>query len=210
VGLPAHAEHDEARRRRSPQSIGPAQVAETRADAEKQAARILADAQAEASQVVQEATERASKAAQDVKAAAEAEAAKAHTAALADAEQERNRMLSDLRGQVAALAIAAAHKLVGETLDERRQHALLDEFFSGTQAGKLVVLESANLRGESAEVTSALPLTEYEQDCVKRDVLAKVGAPAVAFRVDPSILGGLIIQSGTKWWTPQSPASSKT
>ncbi len=187
------------RRKKIAQSIEDARVAaEARADAEKEASRILADAQAEASKIVREATERATVAAQDVKNAAEADAAKAHQAALNEAEQERNRLLGDLRGQVAALAIAAAQKLVGEALDEQRQHALIDEFFSGTKAGKVVMLDDASLRGQSAEVTSALPLNAYEQDCVKQDILSKVGAQAVAFRVDPAILGGLVIKVGDK------------
>ena len=187
------------RRKKIAQSIEDARVAaEARADAEKEASRILADAQAEASKIVREATERATVAAQDVKNAAEADAAKAHQAALNEAEQERNRLLGDLRGQVAALAIAAAQKLVGESLDDRRQHVLIDEFFSGTRSGKIVLLDDANLRGQSAEVTSALPLNAEEQDCVKQDILSKVGAPAVAFRVDPAILGGLVIKVGDK------------
>ena len=107
-------------------------------------------------------------------------------------------MLGDLRGQVAALAIAAAQKLVHESLDEKRQHALIDEFFSGTKAGKVMLLDHDELRGQSAEVTSALPLNVAEQNCVKDEILAKVGAPAVSFRVDPSILGGLVIKVGDK------------
>ncbi len=187
------------RRKKIAQSIEDARVAaEARADAEKEASHILADAQAEASKIVREATERATVAAQDVKNAAEAEAAKVHQAALNEAEQERNRLLGDLRGQVAALAIAAAQKLVGEALDDRRQHVLIDEFFSGTRSGKIVLLDDANLRGQSAEVTSALPLNAEEQDCVKQDILSKVGAQAVAFRVDPAILGGLVIKVGDK------------
>ncbi len=187
------------RRKKIAQSIEDARVAaEARADAEKEASRILADAQAEASKIVREATERATIAAQDVKNAAEADAAKAHQAALNEAEQERNRLLGDLRGQVAALAIAAAQKLVGEALDDRRQHVLIDEFFSGTRSGKIVLLDDSSLRGQSAEVTSALPLNAEEQDCVKQDILSKVGAQAVAFRVDPAILGGLVIKVGDK------------
>jgi F-type H+-transporting ATPase subunit b len=188
-----------ARRQKIAQSIEDARVAaEARADAEKDAARVLADAQGEAGRIVREATDRATVAAQEVKAAAEADAAKAHEAALAEAEQERNRLLGDLRGQVAALAIAAAQKLVGEALDDRRQHALIDEFFSGTKSGKVLLLEDASLQGQSAEVTSALPLNTAEQDCVRDDILAKVGAQAVAFRVDPGILGGLVIKVGDK------------
>jgi F-type H+-transporting ATPase subunit b len=148
--------------------------------------------------LVREATERAEVAAKEVRASADVEAAKARQEALAEVETERNRMLADLRGQVAALSIAAAQKLVGEALDEKRQRALLDEFFSGVKSGKVVVLEGVSLSGQSAEVTSALPLTEAEQSTVKQDVLSKVGAQAISFRVDPAILGGLVIKVGDK------------
>ncbi len=189
----------ESRKKKIAQGLEDARVAaEARADAQKDAEKILADAQAEASKVVRDATERAASAGKDVKAAAEAEAARAHEAALAEAEAERNRVLGDLRGQVAALAIAAAQKLVGDALDEKRQHALIDEFFSGVKAGKVVVLDGAGFKGESAEVTSALPLDAGEQETVKKNILDKVGARAVAFRVDPSILGGLVIKIGDK------------
>lgn len=187
------------RRKTIAQGLEDAKIAaEARADAEKEAAKILAEAQVRASKVVAEATDRAQSAAKDVRAAAEAEAAKVRDSALAEAEAERNRVLGDLRGQVAALSIAAAQKLLGDVLDEKRQHVLLDEFFSGVKAGKVVVLDGADFKGESAEVTSALPLSAIEQDTVKKSVLAKVGAQAVTFRVDPSILGGLVIKVGDK------------
>lgn len=173
-------------------------AAEARADAEKDAARIMADAQAQANKIVREATVRAESAAKDLRAAAEAEAARTREVALAEAGQERNRILGDLRGQVAALSIAAAQKLVGEALDEKRQHALIDEFFSGIRSGKVVVLGDADFKGESAEVMSALPLTKDEEAAVKKEVLTRVGAQAVTFRVDPSILGGLVIKVGDK------------
>src|SRR5512147_79383 len=187
----------DSRRQKIAQGLEDARVAaEARASAEKEAAKIIADAQTEASQVVREATERAATAGQDVKAAAEAEAAKARDAAIAEAEIERNRILGDLRSQVASLAIAAANKLVGESLDEKRQRALLDEFFSGVKSGKLIVLDRENFQGETAQVTSALPLNKDEEETVRRDVLAKAGAKDVTFRVDPSILGGLVIRVG--------------
>lgn len=188
-----------ARKEKIAKSMEDARVAaEARADAEKEASRIIAEAEAEAGKIVREATDRAAVAAQEVRAAAEAENAQAHEQVLTEAEQERNRMLGDLRGQVAALAIAAAQKLVGEALDERRQHALIDEFFSGIKAGKVVVLGDHELKGQSAEVTSALPLSQDEERCVKEDLLGQVGAQAVSFRVDPAILGGLIIKVGDK------------
>jgi len=189
----------EKRRQTISQGLEDARVAaEARANAEKDAARIVAEAEKKANQTVAEARSRAEAAAKDVKSAAEAEAAKARESALKEVESERNRILGDLRGQVAALSIAAAQKLVGETLDEKRQHALITEFFSGIKSGKLVVLDDANFKGESAEITSALPLTSDEESIVKKEVLARVGAQAVTFRVDPAILGGLVIKVGDK------------
>lgn len=184
----------ETRKQKIAQGLEDAGVAaDARANAEKEAAKIVADAQAEASKIVSEATDRAAVAGKDVKAAAEAEAAKAREAALAETELERNRILGDLRGQVASLAISAANKLVGEALDEKKQHALLNEFFSGMKDGKVVVVEG-EFKGDTAEVTSALPLTSDEQESVKKNFDAK----NVDFKVDPSILGGLVVKIGDK------------
>jgi F-type H+-transporting ATPase subunit b len=189
----------ETRKQKIAQGLEDARVAaEARADAQKEADKIRAEAQTESARIVREATERAATAGQDVKAAAEADAAKAREAAMAEAELERNRILGDLRSQVASLAIAAANKLVGEALDEKKQHALLNEFFSGVKSGKVVVLDNASFKGESAEVTSALPLNPDEESVVRQDMLSKVGAKEVAFRVDPAILGGLVIKVGDK------------
>ncbi|HEU0294067.1 MAG TPA: F0F1 ATP synthase subunit B [Anaerolineales bacterium] len=189
----------ETRKQKIAQGLEDARVAaEARADAEKDAAKIVAGAQTEGSQIVAEATERAVAAGKDVKAAAEGEAAKLRESAMAEAQMERNRILGDLRSQVASLAIAAANKLVGEALDEKKQRALLDEFFSGVKSGKVVVLGDAEFKGETAEVTSALPLSQDEEESVKKDVLAKAGAKDVFFRVDPAILGGLVIRVGDK------------
>jgi F-type H+-transporting ATPase subunit b len=189
----------ETRRQKIAQGLEDARVAaEARDDAERAAAKIIANAQAEAGKIVDEATARAAAAARDVKAAVESEAVKARAAAGAGAEIERNRLLGDLRGQVAALAMAAAQKLVGDVLDEKRQRALIDEFFSGVKSGKILLMEDADIKGESAEITSALPLTSGEQEQVKKTVLSKAGAQAVTFRVDPSILGGLVIKVGDK------------
>ncbi len=173
-------------------------AAEARANAEQEAANIKAEAQAEASKIVSEATERAQNAAKEVEAEALRKAAETKEKAGADIEAERNQMLGDLRSQVAALAIAGAQKLVGDALDEKRQHALLNDFFAGVKDGHVVVLDSADFKGDAAEVTSALPLLNAEKETVKKDILAKAGAENVTFRVDPAILGGLVIKVGDK------------
>lgn len=188
------------RKQKIAQGLEDARIAsEARANAEQDAAKILAEAQNKANQVIRESTERAESAALEIRATAEADAAKQREAALAEVHVERDRMLGDLRSQIAALAIAAAQKLVGESLTEKRQHVLIDEFFSGVRAGKVEVLEGASIGGASAEVTSALPLSSAEMDTVKKDVLSKVGSQAtVSFHVDPNILGGLVIRVGGK------------
>jgi F-type H+-transporting ATPase subunit b len=190
----------ERRRKTIAQSLEDARIAaEARANAEKDAAGIVTEAQAKAAHLINDATDRADAAMVEVRADADNEIQKQREAVLAEVEEERNRMLGDLRGQVAALAIAAAQRLVGESLDENRQHILLSEFFSGVKSGKVVVLEGAELRGVSANVVSALPLTADEQAIVKNDILSKMGTQSVVdFRVDPSILGGLVIHVGDK------------
>ncbi len=174
-------------------------AAEARQNAEEEAQQVLAEAQANSSKIISEANERAEAQGREIVAEAEAEAAKKREEALAEVDSERERILGELRGQVGALAIAAAQKLISASLDEQRQRALIDQFFSGVESGEVVVLEGVEVVGASAEVTSALPLTAEEKDAVKQDVLSKVGDQAtVTFRVDPAILGGLIIRVGDK------------
>lgn len=174
-------------------------AAEARENAEKDAAAIITEAQSKTAQMIREATEKAESANREIKASSEAELAKARESALAEIAIERDRLLSDLRGQVTTLAIAAAQKLIGEALDEKRQHALVDEFFSGVKNGKVVVLDNADVKGANAEVTSALPLSDVEQASIKKDLQAKLGSDAdVTFKVNPGILGGLIIRVGDR------------
>ena len=188
----------EQRREAIAQGLEDARIAaEARENAEQEAEKILSEAQSRASEIVREATERAEQQGREIIAEAEEEAAQKRQEAMQEAEREKERILADLRGQVASLAMAAAQKLIGDSLDQQRQRALIDQFFSGVKAGKVTVLEGGRISGASAEVTSALPLTDEEKESVKDDILAKLGEPAtVTYRVDPSILGGLVIQVG--------------
>ncbi len=174
-------------------------ASEARENAEKDASVILADAQNNAAKVIREAKEKAEEAGKTVKSEAEADIANMRKEALVEIEAERERALSDIRTHVATLAIAAAQKLVGEALDEKRQHELVAEFFSGIKNGSVVVLEGNELKGSSAEIKSALPLTEAEQKVIKGEMLGKLGKDsAVVFNVDPNILGGLIVKVGDR------------
>jgi len=162
------------------------QAAIARENADVEAKKVLDAARAEAAQVRSEATVEAEKTASGIVAKAHEDAKKIVAVAADDATEERDRILADLRSQVAAISIAAANKLVGETLDEKRQHAIIADFFAQ------VPKEVSAMSGDVAEVTSALPLDDKEQAKVKKSL----NAGEVKFKVDPTILGGLIIRIG--------------
>lgn len=163
-----------------------AEIARQNADAD--AKRILDEARAEAANLRREAVVAAEGAAKDVEHKAREDARGIIANAQSEATEERNRILADLRGQVAAISIAAANKLVGDSLDEKRQHELINDFFSRVPAGV------SELKGEAAEVTSALPLTDAE----KQSAAKVLGIKDVHFKVDPSILGGLVVRVGDR------------
>jgi F-type H+-transporting ATPase subunit b len=50
--------------------------------------------------------------------------------AAADIEAEKARAIADLRGEVADLALAAAGRVVGETMSDERQRRLVQEFLT--------------------------------------------------------------------------------
>jgi len=174
-------------------------AADARATAEKAADKIIGDAQLKANEIIRETTSRAEALQKEMVAEAKQGIDKQRENALSEVEEERVRLLSEMRGDVSAIAIAAAQKLIGEALDEKRQRTLLAEFFSGVKNGRVVVIEDQSVSGSGAEVTSALPLTSEEQQTVKQDVLSKIGNTAsISFRVDPAILGGLVVKIGDR------------
>ena len=162
------------------------QAAIARDNADAEAKKILDSARQEAAKIRQDAVAQAEETAMAIESKANEEARDIVASAGESAEEERNRILSELRGQVAAISIAAANKLVGESLDEQRQHALITDFFSKVPA------DVERLSGDKAEVTSALPLTEQEQ----KNALKALQVESVDFKVDPKILGGLVVRVG--------------
>jgi F-type H+-transporting ATPase subunit b len=122
----------ERRRKSVAQGLEDARVAaEARANAEKDAQSLMVKTQHEANEHLRKAAEQAEQTGREIKAAAEKEAADIRSAALAEADQAKQHALAELRDQVAALALAAAEKIIRESLDEKRQRTLIAEFFSG-------------------------------------------------------------------------------
>jgi F-type H+-transporting ATPase subunit b len=100
------------------------------AEAERLAA--INDARREAREIL----DRAQKVAQETRdadiAATKEELERLRVRASADIDAEKQRAISDLRGEVADLALAAAGKVVGESLDGKRQRRLVHEFLTET------------------------------------------------------------------------------
>ncbi len=178
-------------------------AADARKNAETEAKKIIAEAEKKSAEIINESSERADFAARDIKAQAEAEVSKLRAQGLTDIDNERARMLRDLRNQVGALSLSAAHKLIGDSLisDPAKQHQLLSDFFSNVPGGRISFLEKADPGSvEQVEVVSAMPLTDEEQSSVLADMqksLANKDVP-VHFRVDPSLLGGLLVKLGDR------------
>ena len=188
------------RREKLTQSLEDARVAsEARANAETQAAAVITEAQSRAAQILKEANERAQQMEKDIRGGAEVEIQKMRAAANAELQTERERALKEMRTEIAALAIAATQKLVGEALDEKRQHRLLTEFFSGIKDGRVIVLEGEKVSGERAEVTSAVELSAEERKLVEKELKPHLGGTAgIDFKVDPQIMGGMVIRVGDR------------
>ncbi len=48
-------------------------------------------------------------------------------------------------------------------------------------------------------MTSALPLTPEEQQVIRNEIAGKIGSgSSITFRVDPAVLGGLIVSVGDR------------
>ncbi|PJF23178.1 MAG: ATP synthase F0 subunit B [Phototrophicales bacterium] len=164
-----------------------AAAAAARRNAEAEAEKILAQARTEVASLIEEARSRGEEVAKSIEAQAREDAEKIREDARREAQAERDAQLAGLRGQVAAISIAVAQRLLGENLDEKKQQALINDFFAK-------VPESAKSLSGDVEVVSAMPLEKAEQENVKK----QIGADNVTFTVDPSILGGLIIRAGDR------------
>jgi F-type H+-transporting ATPase subunit b len=178
----------EQRRERIARGLEDARAAEqARANAERDAQKLIEQRRAEAGKLLDEARSRGEEQARAILDEAHRDADAIRSKARQDAEEERNALLGEVRTQVAQLAIAAAERVIGQSIDQGKAQSIIADFFSRAPEGV------KNL-GQNVEVVSALPLTDEE----KRQISKQVGAKEVNYRVDPSILGGLILRSGDK------------
>jgi F-type H+-transporting ATPase subunit b len=104
------------------------QAAKDRESAEQERLATLAEARRESNEILA----RAQKVAQETRdadiAATRAELERLRTKATDEIEAEKGRALSELRSEVADLALAAAGKVLGESMNDARQRRLVEEF----------------------------------------------------------------------------------
>ena len=95
--------------------------------AQEKAVERLKDAKHEAAGIIDAANKRSIQLVDEAKQAALTEAGRVKTAAQAEIEQESNRAKEHLRGQVAALALAGAEKVLGAAIDPKAHADLVDK-----------------------------------------------------------------------------------
>lgn len=94
--------------------------------AQEKAAKQLRQAKDEAAAILDAANKRASQIVEEAKELARTEAERIKTAANAEIEQEVNRAKEQLRGKVAALALAGAEKVLQASIDQNAHKALVE------------------------------------------------------------------------------------
>lgn len=95
--------------------------------AQKKATEKLHEAKEQAALIVEQANKRATQIVDEAKEQASTESERIFTAAKAEIEQETNRAKEELRGKVAALAIAGAEKILGHTIDMKAHNQLVSK-----------------------------------------------------------------------------------
>ncbi len=95
--------------------------------AQEKAVERLKEAKHEAAGIIDAANKRGIQLVEEAKGAAVVEAERVKTAAQAEIEQQSNRAREQLRGQVAALALAGAEKVLGATIDQKAHAELVDK-----------------------------------------------------------------------------------
>jgi len=95
--------------------------------AEKCAREELHTAKTQATEILAQAEKRGSEIVEEAKVDARSEGERLLTAAQAEIKQEANRAREQLRGQVAAIAAAAAGKILASEIDEKKHADLLKD-----------------------------------------------------------------------------------
>jgi len=95
--------------------------------AQKKAGQNLTEAKVQAAELIEQANKRSSQIIDEAKHTAHQEGERLITAAKAEIEQEKNRVIEELRKEVASVAIAGAEKILGSSVDASKHSEMLDK-----------------------------------------------------------------------------------
>ena len=95
--------------------------------AKEKAVERLKEAKHDAAGIIDAANKRGSQIVEEAKGAAVVEADRVKASAQAEIEQETNRAREHLRGQVAALSLAGAEKILGAAIDQEAHSELVEK-----------------------------------------------------------------------------------
>ena len=101
--------------------------------------RLLGDARREAAAIAERTTQAAEAAAAEIRAQAKVEGDRLRERAKTDAEQLHQQALSQLRAEVASMAVLAASRILGREVDAKTHQALIERSLdeAGPDLGKL-------------------------------------------------------------------------
>ncbi len=97
------------------------------ASAQERVADELKEAKGEAQKLLEQARARANQMVEDAKTEAREEGERIKEAARSEIDQEINRAKESLRGQVAALSVVGAEKILGDSVDAEKHSQLLSK-----------------------------------------------------------------------------------
>ncbi len=111
------------------------QARKDRESAEAERLAALQEARREANEILARSQKVADESRERDLAATREELERIRQRASADIESEKQRAIGELRAEVADLALLAAGRVVGETMNDDRQRRLVDEFLREAEAG---------------------------------------------------------------------------
>jgi len=169
-----------------------------RADEEYQAR--MGEAQRRAQEIGEQSRERARHEREELLEQARGEAQQIRQDARTQVEMERRDMARETRRQVAGLAVLAAGRVIGETLDVGKHRRLVEQYVASLDA-PLEELERSLATAPAGtvgavQVRSAAPLAEEAQKAIRDRVARAFGPVQTTFGTDPALIGGFVLQAG--------------
>jgi F-type H+-transporting ATPase subunit b len=109
-----------------------------RGEMQAEVERLLIEARREAAAIAERTTKAAEAAATEIRAQAKVEGDRLRERARTDAEQLHQQALTQLRGEVASMAVLAASRILGKEVDANTHRALIERSLdeAGTELGK--------------------------------------------------------------------------